>query len=184
MANIGRNDPCPCGSGKKYKKCCLQQSLPQQGNEERIMQRLIGEILGYAKKYHVAEIKEAYEVYGAELDPDAELDPSLERMADINLWEWFVHDWTPYDDTEKPIIVRYKEQNKKLTPEELKILGVMQNSVLSLYEVQETFPDKGMLLKDLLMGGEYDVSEKLATQSFRKWDIFSARILFIDGHYI
>ncbi len=22
---IGRNDPCPCGSGKKYKKCCLNQ---------------------------------------------------------------------------------------------------------------------------------------------------------------
>ena len=24
---IGRNDPCPCGSGKKYKKCCLGKSL-------------------------------------------------------------------------------------------------------------------------------------------------------------
>jgi tetratricopeptide (TPR) repeat protein len=22
MAKIGRNEPCPCGSGKKYKKCC------------------------------------------------------------------------------------------------------------------------------------------------------------------
>ena len=22
--NVGRNDPCPCGSGKKFKKCCLQ----------------------------------------------------------------------------------------------------------------------------------------------------------------
>ena len=22
---IGRNDPCPCGSGKKYKKCCLRK---------------------------------------------------------------------------------------------------------------------------------------------------------------
>jgi len=22
---IGRNDPCPCGSGKKYKKCCLKR---------------------------------------------------------------------------------------------------------------------------------------------------------------
>lgn len=22
MPDIGRNDPCPCGSGKKYKKCC------------------------------------------------------------------------------------------------------------------------------------------------------------------
>ena len=21
---IGRNDPCPCGSGKKYKNCCLK----------------------------------------------------------------------------------------------------------------------------------------------------------------
>ncbi len=25
MSKIGRNDPCPCGSGKKYKRCCLHQ---------------------------------------------------------------------------------------------------------------------------------------------------------------
>lgn len=24
---VGRNDPCPCGSGKKYKKCCLRTSV-------------------------------------------------------------------------------------------------------------------------------------------------------------
>ena len=24
-ANVGRNDPCPCGSGKKYKKCCMSK---------------------------------------------------------------------------------------------------------------------------------------------------------------
>lgn len=23
VASVGRNDPCPCGSGRKYKKCCL-----------------------------------------------------------------------------------------------------------------------------------------------------------------
>jgi uncharacterized protein YecA (UPF0149 family) len=22
--DVGRNDPCPCGSGKKYKKCCMK----------------------------------------------------------------------------------------------------------------------------------------------------------------
>lgn len=22
---IGRNDPCPCGSGRKYKRCCLDK---------------------------------------------------------------------------------------------------------------------------------------------------------------
>ncbi len=25
---IGRNDPCPCGSGRKYKKCCLGKDIP------------------------------------------------------------------------------------------------------------------------------------------------------------
>jgi hypothetical protein len=35
MANIGRNEPCPCGSGKKYKICCLlkdagTKNLPPQ----------------------------------------------------------------------------------------------------------------------------------------------------------
>ncbi len=24
MTKVGRNQPCPCGSGKKYKQCCLQ----------------------------------------------------------------------------------------------------------------------------------------------------------------
>lgn len=31
--NVGRNDPCPCGSGKKYKHCCLRQD--QQLRRER-----------------------------------------------------------------------------------------------------------------------------------------------------
>ena len=26
---VGRNDPCPCGSGKKYKKCCLRTARQQ-----------------------------------------------------------------------------------------------------------------------------------------------------------
>lgn len=32
MADIGRNDPCPCGSGKKYKYCHWGETLP--GEEE------------------------------------------------------------------------------------------------------------------------------------------------------
>jgi methionyl aminopeptidase len=40
---IGRNEPCPCGSGRKYKKCCLgKKDLP----EEVIKQ-------AYAQKYHI-----------------------------------------------------------------------------------------------------------------------------------
>ncbi len=28
---VGRNDPCPCGSGKKYKRCCLDKDLAAGG---------------------------------------------------------------------------------------------------------------------------------------------------------
>lgn len=33
---IGRNDPCPCGSGIKYKKCCLNKT-----NDERLAEALM-----------------------------------------------------------------------------------------------------------------------------------------------
>ena len=28
MTKTGRNDPCFCGSGKKYKRCCIDSDLP------------------------------------------------------------------------------------------------------------------------------------------------------------
>jgi len=31
---IGRNDPCPCGSGRKYKKCCLAKSIEVTNAEQ------------------------------------------------------------------------------------------------------------------------------------------------------
>ncbi len=30
MKKAKRNDPCPCGSGKKYKKCCLDKQSQNQ----------------------------------------------------------------------------------------------------------------------------------------------------------
>lgn len=30
----GRNEPCPCGSGKKYKKCCINKFDKQQSELE------------------------------------------------------------------------------------------------------------------------------------------------------
>lgn len=29
---IGRNEPCPCGSGKKYKKCCAEKIIPTENS--------------------------------------------------------------------------------------------------------------------------------------------------------
>lgn len=40
MTKIGRNDPCPCGSGKKYKACCMKGELPQK---KKIKATVMGE---------------------------------------------------------------------------------------------------------------------------------------------
>lgn len=32
---IGRNDPCPCGSGKKFKKCCMNQTAKPKQHPEK-----------------------------------------------------------------------------------------------------------------------------------------------------
>jgi len=44
---IGRNDPCPCGSGKKYKKCCLLKQVPPSSPE------MIKEVMEFFQKQEV-----------------------------------------------------------------------------------------------------------------------------------
>lgn len=48
---IGRNDPCPCGSGKKYKQCCLKNS--SAGRPLKFKAKVLsgqGQQLPFAKK--------------------------------------------------------------------------------------------------------------------------------------
>lgn len=39
MAKISRNAPCPCGSGKKYKKCCLLRKEADAVERRKIMKQ-------------------------------------------------------------------------------------------------------------------------------------------------
>ncbi|MDA8179663.1 MAG: SEC-C metal-binding domain-containing protein [Desulfobacteria bacterium] len=39
---IGRNDPCPCGSGRKYKNCCLEDQGSGLPDEGPVARRLLG----------------------------------------------------------------------------------------------------------------------------------------------
>jgi hypothetical protein len=61
---IGRNDPCPCGSGKKYKKCCLSlagQLCKVQGSSARSISLLAfvegnNIDVGIATAYHSSDV--------------------------------------------------------------------------------------------------------------------------------
>ena len=37
MMTVSRNDPCPCGSGKKYKKCCLAREADRITPRSRLL---------------------------------------------------------------------------------------------------------------------------------------------------
>ncbi len=54
---IGRNDPCPCGSGKKYKKCCLGKLGGKTGPDD--MQDIIAEVRNKLESGHFTSIDEA-----------------------------------------------------------------------------------------------------------------------------
>jgi len=52
MAKIGRNDPCPCGSGRKYKHCCLKLERHGgglQGRGGNNQRSLFGSVAGQMK---------------------------------------------------------------------------------------------------------------------------------------
>lgn len=52
MNKISRNDPCPCGSGKKFKKCCLDKLISiatsKKEQEKALLQkeRIEDDVLG------------------------------------------------------------------------------------------------------------------------------------------
>ncbi len=45
MAKISRNAPCPCGSGKKYKKCCLWRRESEALEQRKILEQNPGKAL-------------------------------------------------------------------------------------------------------------------------------------------
>ena len=56
MKKIGRNEPCPCGSGKKYKKCCLAK------DETEVSQEQITAPSGEARTFYDGGLSEDEEI--------------------------------------------------------------------------------------------------------------------------
>lgn len=47
LIKIGRNDPCYCGSGKKYKKCCMEKDEQLQNQVEQKLEAKPKQLLNY-----------------------------------------------------------------------------------------------------------------------------------------
>lgn len=53
----GRNDPCPCGSGKKYKSCCWGKEQPESDlTKKSLFGRVQGAAAEHSKKAFAAKV--------------------------------------------------------------------------------------------------------------------------------
>jgi len=101
MANPGRNEPCPCGSGKKYKKCCLhKEARPVVDMVWQLMRKTEGELVAALAKhankcYDPEAIVEAWDEFS--LWSDLPMDPESQPEVDTAFLPWFLFNWIPHN---------------------------------------------------------------------------------------
>jgi hypothetical protein len=192
---IGRNDACTCGSGKKYKKCCLLSVLSHSDTidpEWRALRQMEGELvhhdlLGYVQKAFPREIfNEAWN----DLLLGEEIPESLNKaLAEGFFSYWFMFDWESANDytednanlPKQPIALHYLQRHRqRLTSKKIQFIETACQSHFSYYVVLDVVPKKSITLKDILLGSEYTVKEYQASTSVKKGDIMFTRILTMD----
>jgi len=99
----GRNDPCPCGSGKKYKHCCLVKDSTPDSAEflwhklKQLNQGLIGRLLDTAiESFGKEAIYEAWDEFMLWDEAAPGFDPESPHVQVF--WPWFYHHWRPDPD--------------------------------------------------------------------------------------
>lgn len=80
MKKIGRNEPCPCGSGKKYKKCCLKKTAPKQTFVYTDLDQLSNQVPTLIQQ---GKLDEAEEVCQSLMDQFPEQIDGIHRYAEV-----------------------------------------------------------------------------------------------------
>jgi len=193
----GRNDPCPCGSGKKYKHCCLaaattESESPQELTWRRVrraaegfpatMTRFVEDMYGFDA------VDEAWEEFT--LWEDAEYDTESPHLPVF--LPWFFHHWMPdpLEDTtvldeslhnRPPTAVFLERRSARLDPLHRRFLQACLDTPLSFYELKHCDPGRGFLAHDIFTGEEHDVLERSASRFLQTGDILYGQLVAIDG---
>lgn len=181
MSAVGRNDPCPCGSGLKFKKCCFNKSLtvaPSYRREER--DSALAKLVRFAARAEFnEEHKEALELFWGEWildEPDEQLDAVMKsESVNIAYNSWFAYDFELSDGLTLLDLFLEREA-KRFSSGELNYLEGMLGSHSRLYEVLEVKIDQGFELRDLWDDRRLYVRERSATRQVVAWDLVVGRI--------
>lgn len=151
---VGRNDPCPCGSGRKYKKCHLAADEAPRAAERSgtvsplhdLDQRLVHDILELVVRRFPGELAEEVEI----LDSHPSMTPQ------------FVAPWLAYVthfEGRTAVEWFFEERAWSLSRGAVDWLAAQQESWLSIWEILEVEPGHHLVLRDLLTFRERTVHE-------------------------
>ncbi len=197
MMKPGRNDPCPCGSGKKYKQCCLktEQAQPEDDFLWRRIRRAIkgssAQLLSFGSSHFGQEaLLEAWDEFmpaweNGEIEPFAPDTPHMPIFM-----PWFFFDWLP-DPKNTTIKSEARDgrslarafldkKGRNLDPLYARYLEQCCAAPFSFYEVLDVRPGTGFTLRDLFTGEEVIVTEHSGSQQTQIGDILFAKLAIID----
>ena len=179
---VGRNNPCPCGSGKKYKRCCLARS-GGDGAEETFsaedrafaleeLECFVGTRLG-------REDDHAYQLFYAKWEDRMEeidnLDNHWVELSESVYEMWFMLDYElPQGGCPADLCL---ERNRDLSTGVRRYVEALRNSMMRLYAVDDLYPGASLVLKDVLTGSRVTVKERLGSRHLHKYDLIAARII-------
>ena len=184
---VGRNAPCPCGSGRKYKKCCLPKESPApsmrqvSGPDGRLRERLVEYVTRSLPQADVDRAPQEFFEGRFEL-PDRRLQMvETEAEADFGAFlEWLIHDFR-LSTGQTPIARFLAERGHSLPAEERAILEEWQDAVVGLHEVIDLEPGKSLTLRDVFTGETFQVREVRGSLSAARWDLLSNRVIRVQG---
>jgi tetratricopeptide (TPR) repeat protein len=184
---VGRNAPCPCGSGRKYKKCCLVKESPaptetrRGGPDRRLQDRLIeyvGRSLPKTESYRAMRefFGERFDVEGRTL----EVDPEEEEAEWPEFLEWLIHGFR-LSSGQTPLAKFLADRGHSLPTDERAILEEWQDTAVGLLEVIDLEPGKTLTLRDVFTGETFQVQEVRGSLSAARWDLLSNRVIRVRG---
>ncbi len=183
-AKQGRNEPCPCGSGKKYKNCCLKRAVAELAARDPAAGARVPPTESHSldARLHRQLARYADQRFGyawIDLADEAFLDPPKPET----LWgHWaFYHQILEGETIARSYLETYDD---RLTGVDRAWLEAQLAAWLSIWEIVETEPGRSLTLLDLLTGETRLVQEKNASKSAVKRDCLLARVIDFQGYSV
>jgi len=183
VSKVHRNDPCPCGSGKKYKRCCLpleQERARARAEARSLVQRAVewlGEAHGDAVSQWVEDVWFA-DVSAEERQGLATADPALRSVHDSNVLEYLVTEGSLEVDGESvPVLRLLLDSDLELSESQCEWLAKLAASPLRLYRVTRREAGQGFWLAPFPEGGdEVAIEDRWTSRMLEEGDVVGLRL--------